>query len=51
MSGIWGYQTALDLFLKENGITTLLLSGVNTDQVRTSCARTPKENPYRFEGN
>ncbi|KAF9475977.1 Isochorismatase hydrolase [Pholiota conissans] len=32
MSGIWGYQTALDLFLKENGITTLLLSGVNTDQ-------------------
>ncbi|KJA29455.1 hypothetical protein HYPSUDRAFT_521472 [Hypholoma sublateritium FD-334 SS-4] len=32
MSGIWGYQTALDLFLKEHGITTLLLSGVNTDQ-------------------
>ncbi|CAA7265826.1 unnamed protein product [Cyclocybe aegerita] len=32
MSGLWGYQTALDLFLKENGITTLLFSGVNTDQ-------------------
>ncbi|KAF8960985.1 Isochorismatase hydrolase [Flammula alnicola] len=32
MSGIWGYQTALDLFLKENGITTLLFAGVNTDQ-------------------
>ena len=22
MSGLWGYQTALDLFLKENGIKT-----------------------------
>ncbi|KAF9015134.1 Isochorismatase hydrolase [Cyathus striatus] len=32
MSGLWGYQTALDLFLKENGITTLLFAGVNTDQ-------------------
>ncbi|KAF8168130.1 Isochorismatase-like protein [Crassisporium funariophilum] len=32
MSGLWGYQTALDLFLKENGITTLLFSGVNADQ-------------------
>jgi hypothetical protein len=35
MSGLWGYQTALDLFLKENGITTLLFSGVNADQVNT----------------
>lgn len=33
MSGLWGYQTALDLFLKENGITTLFFSGVNADQV------------------
>jgi nicotinamidase-related amidase len=33
MSGLWGYQTALDLFLKENGLTTLLLAGVNADQV------------------
>jgi len=32
MSGLWGYQTALDLFLKENGITTLFFSGVNADQ-------------------
>ncbi|KAJ3569767.1 hypothetical protein NP233_g4841 [Leucocoprinus birnbaumii] len=32
MSGLWGYQTALDLYLKENGIKTLFFSGVNTDQ-------------------
>ncbi|KAH9486961.1 Ureidoacrylate amidohydrolase RutB [Psilocybe cubensis] len=32
MSGLWGYQTALDLFLRENGITTLIFAGVNTDQ-------------------
>ncbi|KAG2044881.1 Isochorismatase hydrolase [Suillus americanus] len=32
MSGIWGHQTALDLYLKENGITTLLFGGVNADQ-------------------
>ncbi|PFH54449.1 hypothetical protein AMATHDRAFT_72251 [Amanita thiersii Skay4041] len=32
MSGLWGYQTALDLYLKENGITTLLFGGVNSDQ-------------------
>jgi len=32
MSGLWGYQTALDLFLQENGITTLLFGGVNADQ-------------------
>ncbi|KAG6890428.1 hypothetical protein C0995_008782 [Termitomyces sp. Mi166 len=32
MSGLWGYQSALDLFLKENGITTLLFGGVNADQ-------------------
>ena len=33
MSGLWGSQPALDLFLKENGITTLFFAGVNTDQV------------------
>jgi nicotinamidase-related amidase len=27
MSALWGNQTSLDLYLKENGITTLLLSG------------------------
>ncbi|RDB29161.1 Peroxyureidoacrylate/ureidoacrylate amidohydrolase RutB [Hypsizygus marmoreus] len=32
MSGLWGYQTALDLFLQENGISTLFFGGVNTDQ-------------------
>ncbi|KAG1783989.1 Isochorismatase hydrolase [Suillus placidus] len=31
-SGIWGHQTALDLYLKENGITTLFFGGVNADQ-------------------
>ncbi|KIK47827.1 hypothetical protein CY34DRAFT_73123 [Suillus luteus UH-Slu-Lm8-n1] len=35
MSGIWGHQTALDLYLKENGITTLFFGGVNADQVGT----------------
>jgi len=33
MSGLWGYQTALDLFLKENGLTVSLFAGVNADQV------------------
>lgn len=32
MSGLWGYQTALDLLLQENGITTLFFGGVNADQ-------------------
>ncbi|KAJ7169862.1 Isochorismatase hydrolase [Mycena filopes] len=32
MSGLWGYQSALDFFLQENGITTLLFAGVNADQ-------------------
>ncbi|KAK7468870.1 hypothetical protein VKT23_003369 [Stygiomarasmius scandens] len=31
MSGIWE-QTHLDNYLKENGLTTLLFAGVNTDQ-------------------
>ncbi|KII94059.1 hypothetical protein PLICRDRAFT_101114 [Plicaturopsis crispa FD-325 SS-3] len=53
MSGIWGYQTALDLFLKENGIKTLFFSGVNADQVRADYRRTrimqcsPREMPAR----
>ena len=38
MSGIWGYQTALDLYLQEHGITTLLFAGVNADQVRLPCS-------------
>jgi len=32
MSGLWGYQSLLDLFLQENGITTVLFAGVNADQ-------------------
>ncbi|KAI0778242.1 Isochorismatase hydrolase [Trametes elegans] len=32
MSGIWGSQTELDLYLKEQGITTLFFAGVNADQ-------------------
>ncbi|KAI0756936.1 Isochorismatase hydrolase [Daedaleopsis nitida] len=32
MSGIWGGQTALDLYLQEQGITTLFFAGVNADQ-------------------
>lgn len=33
MSGIWGGQSALDLYLQEHGITTLFFAGVNADQV------------------
>ena len=33
MSALRGYQSALDLYLQENGITTLLIGGVNADQV------------------
>ncbi|KAI0928447.1 hypothetical protein AcW1_005688 [Taiwanofungus camphoratus] len=32
ISGLWGYQTTLDLYLQENGITTLFFAGVNADQ-------------------
>ncbi|KAL6309927.1 Isochorismatase hydrolase [Sparassis latifolia] len=32
MSGLWGYQTALDLYLEQSGITTLFFAGVNADQ-------------------
>ena len=33
MSGLWGPQTALDLYLQEEGIQTLFFAGVNADQV------------------
>lgn len=36
MSGLWGPQTALDLYLQENGINTVFFAGVNADQVRFS---------------
>ncbi|GJJ06864.1 hypothetical protein Clacol_001060 [Clathrus columnatus] len=32
MGGLWGPGTALDLYLKEEGIKTLFFAGVNTDQ-------------------
>ncbi len=45
LSGIWGYQSALDLYLKENGIRTLFFAGVNTDQVRYSPLLQPQTRP------
>ena len=33
MGGLWGSGSALELYLKEEGLKTLLFSGVNTDQV------------------
>ena len=36
MSGLWGPQSSLDLFLQEEGINTLFFSGVNADQVSLS---------------
>ena len=32
LSGLWGAQTPLGLYLQENGITTLFFGGVNADQ-------------------
>lgn len=32
LSGLWGPQTPLGLFLMENEITTLFFGGVNADQ-------------------
>jgi hypothetical protein len=32
LSGLWGAQTPLGLYLEENGITTLFFGGVNADQ-------------------
>lgn len=32
LSGLWGAQTPLGLWLQENSFTTLLFGGVNTDQ-------------------
>ncbi|EJD04115.1 uncharacterized protein FOMMEDRAFT_82108 [Fomitiporia mediterranea MF3/22] len=42
MSGLWGPQSSLDLYLQEEGIETLFMSGVNADQVK----RTTKLVPY-----
>jgi hypothetical protein len=33
ISGLWGYQSGLDLYLQEHGIKTLFFAGVNADQV------------------
>jgi nicotinamidase-related amidase len=39
LSGMWGSQTPLGLFLQEQGITTLFFGGVNIDQcVVSSCS-------------
>ncbi|OCB86083.1 Isochorismatase hydrolase [Sanghuangporus baumii] len=43
MSGIWGAQTSLDLYLQEEGVTTLFMTGVNADQASSS--PTAAENP------
>ena len=32
MSALWGAGTELEMFLEKEGIRTLLLTGVNTDQ-------------------
>lgn len=32
LSGLWGAQTPLGLYLQEHDITTLFLGGVNSDQ-------------------
>ncbi|KAK5008025.1 hypothetical protein LTR16_010589, partial [Cryomyces antarcticus] len=32
LSGLWGAQTPLGLYLQENEITTLFFGGVNADQ-------------------
>lgn len=42
MSGLWGPQTALDLYLQQEGITTLFFAGVNADQVGVH-TRKPKD--------
>ncbi|KAL5535373.1 hypothetical protein ACEPAF_3467 [Sanghuangporus sanghuang] len=44
MSGIWGAQTSLDLYLQEEGVTTLFMTGVNADQASSSptAAKNPR---------
>ncbi|KAI0469257.1 isochorismatase family protein [Xylaria cf. heliscus] len=32
ISGLWGPESAMEVFLRKQGITTLLFAGVNTDQ-------------------
>ena len=49
MSGLWGYQSALDLYLQENGITTLLFGGVNADQVLFSSMIILQANATRWQ--
>ena len=49
ISGLWGYQSALDLYLQENGITTLLFGGVNTDQVLFSFVFILQANPSPWQ--
>lgn len=38
LSGLWGPQTPLGLFLMENEITTLFFGGVNADQCVVCCS-------------
>lgn len=47
MSALWGYQSALDLFLKENGLTTLFFAGVNADQVTISFSSVQLTDPLQ----
>ena len=46
MSGLWGPQTALDLYLQEEGIQTLFFAGVNADQVGSAVPGSPT---YRLQ--
>ena len=44
VSGMWGAQTPLGLWLEENQITTLFFGGVNSDQCVVCCsAQKPRE--------
>jgi hypothetical protein len=50
MGGLWGSGTALELYLKEEGLKTLLFSGVNTDQVyylRSAIQQKALTSPFR----
>lgn len=37
LSGLWGAQTPLGIWLEENQMTTLFFGGVNSDQCVVSC--------------
>jgi hypothetical protein len=43
LSGLWGAQTPLGLWLQENEITTLFFGGVNADQCVVSSFVTSKD--------